>query len=101
MAKTRNLGKKEIIESIAKDMSMSFPDVEHVVNEVFGVITQSLIDGRQVRLTGFGAFTPQYQPPRTARNPSTGESLEVDEKISVRFKPFASLSSRVNEGAFS
>ncbi|WP_433235382.1 HU family DNA-binding protein [Streptosporangium sp. CA-135522] len=56
---------------------------------ITAAIQDSVAKGRKVRLTGFGSWALAHKPARTARNPRTGEPVEVDEAWKVRFKAAA------------
>ncbi len=74
------------------------PDVETIVATVFDGITTALAEGRRVELRGFGAFSIKQRDPRTGRNPRTGQSVQVTEKVVPHFKPGKELRERVNGG---
>ena len=61
-------------------------DAEVAVTEILDAISQSLINGGRVEIRGFGSFALNYRPPRTGRNPKTGESVRVTAKWSPHFK---------------
>ena len=62
-------------------------------------ITAALAAGERVTLTGFGTFEAAGRAARTARNPRTGEALEVAATTVARFHPGATLRARVAAGA--
>lgn len=53
--------------------------------------------GDRVELRGFGAFTVKKREARTGRNPRTGETVSVDEKVVPFFKAGKELRERVNQ----
>ena len=56
-------------------------DIERIVSTIFDEISKSLSNGNRVELRGFGAFSVKKRPARVARNPRTGESVEVGQKF--------------------
>ena len=46
---------------------------------------------------GFGTFTTKLRDARTARNPQTGETIEVPAKYALTFKPTSTLKAEINE----
>ena len=42
--------------------------------------------GHRVEIRGFGSFALNYRPPRTGRNPKSGEAVQVPEKYVPHFK---------------
>lgn len=63
----------------------------HAVDAVLHEITAALVAGERVALTGFGTFEPVARPARTARNPRTGEAVQVPAATVARFRPGAGL----------
>ena len=90
--------KSELIQAIAdKNPHLYHRDVENVINAILDEITNALADGNRVELRGFGAFSVKNRPPRTARNPKTGEKVTVEEKWVPFFKTGKELRERLNK----
>jgi integration host factor subunit beta len=88
--------KSELIQRIgARNPHLYVRDVEHLVNAVLEGIVSALVRGDRVELRGFGAFTMKARPPRTGRNPQTGEQVAVDKKYVPAFKPGKDLRERL------
>ena len=60
---------------------------EDVLNNIFGAITGAVLDGEEVTISKFGRFYSSVRAPRTARNPRTGEAIDVPAKIVTKFTP--------------
>jgi integration host factor subunit beta len=60
--------------------------VEAAVRRVFAEITDALAAGRRVELRGFGSFDVREHDSRGARNPRTGETIELRERRSVHWR---------------
>lgn len=92
--------KSELIAALAEaNPHLTARDVETIVGTIFDQISQALARGERVELRGFGAFTVKQRLARTGRNPRTGETVEVDEKVVPFFKAGKELRVRVNKGA--
>lgn len=72
-------------------------DVERIVNTILDEIATALARGDRVELRGFGAFSVKSRPPRTGRNPRTGEPVEVEAKRVPFFKTGKELRERLND----
>ena len=80
--------KSELVQKISEENPHLFQrDVERLVNTIFNEITDAMSSGRRIELRGFGAFSVKHRKPRLGRNPRTGRSVEVEEKIVPFFKP--------------
>jgi len=57
------------------------------VQDVFTALHDLVMSGEKVIVKGFGTFTRDDTPARTARNPSNGEPVAVPPKQKMKFKP--------------
>lgn len=89
--------KSELIAKLTtQNPSLSAQDVENVVNTILEEITTTLVEGGRVELRGFGAFSVRERAARQARNPRTGEKVQVDAKRVPFFKMGKELKERIN-----
>ena len=66
------------------------------VKMILDAMTQSLLGGHRIEIRGFGSFGLNYRPPRTGRNPKSGEKVHVPEKYVPHFKAGKELRERVD-----
>ena len=71
---------------------MKFPrvsqkDIEIMVNGIFDSMSAALVAGDRIELRGFGSMEVRTRGPRRARNPRTGERVEVDARRTAVFHP--------------
>jgi integration host factor subunit beta len=71
-------------------------DVERVVCTIFDEVAGALAEGGRVELRGFGVFLLKQRDARTGRNPRTGASVAVADKIIPFFKSGKRLRERLN-----
>mgnify|MGYP002510314455 CR=1 FL=1 len=90
------MNKQELITEILNRTGLIKKDAEDAVIAFMDVVKDSLIKGEKVSLSGFGTFEVVERAARTARNPKTGESIEVGASKSPKFKPSKSLKEAVN-----
>ena len=74
-------------------------DVERIVTTIFEEITNALAKRDRVELRGFGAFSVKQRDARKGRNPRTGETVAVDQKVVPFFKTGKELRDRLNASA--
>ena len=67
-----------------------------VVKTILGAITESLAKGQRIEVRGFGSFELNYRPPRTGRNPKSGDLVLVPGKFVPHFKAGRELRKRVD-----
>ena len=85
-----------IAELAAARPHLPIREVERIVQVIFAEVSNALMRGDRVELRGFGAFTVKKRDARTGRNPRTGETVSVDEKVVPFFKAGKELRERVN-----
>ncbi len=89
--------RSELIDALAARFpQLTAQDAEVAVKELLDAVTGALIQGQRVEIRGFGSFSLTYRPPRTARNPKTGEKVDVPAKYVPHFKPGKELRDRVD-----
>ncbi|ADG89499.1 hypothetical protein TBS_35380 [Thermobispora bispora] len=91
------MNKRELVEAIADRVGDKKTATE-AVNAVLETIQNAVARGDKVSITGFGAFEMVHKPARTARNPSTGAPIKVEESWAPRFRPGAEFKELVNAG---
>ena len=88
--------RSELIAALAQRFpQLVQKDAELAVSEILTAITEALSKGHRIEIRGFGSFALNYRPPRTGRNPKTGESVSVPGKHVPHFKPGKELRERV------
>ena len=89
--------KSEFIERlVSKYPDLPAADVQLVVNTLFETMTSALENGERIEIRGFGSFSVRHMSAREARNPKTGETVQVLPRSAVHFKPGLELRERVN-----
>jgi integration host factor subunit beta len=76
---------------------LAYKDVELSVKTLLEHMSSALSSGERIEIRGFGSFSLHYRPPRTGRNPKTGDAVELPGKYVPHFKPGKELRERVNE----
>ena len=90
------MNKAELITAIANKASISKKEAEVTANAFVEVITEALTNGDKVQIVGFGSFEVKDRPARTARNPRTGEELQVPASKAPVFKAGKALKDSIN-----
>jgi len=89
------MNKAELINHVASTADLSKSTATDVVEAVLSGITNSLSKGDSVNIVGFGAFSVTERAARTARNPRTGEAIEVAASKAPKFKAGKALKDAV------
>ena len=64
-------------------------------------LSQSLTRGERIDIRGFGSFGLNYRPPRTGRNPKSGQKVQVPAKYVPHFKVGKELRDRIKNNKLS
>ena len=80
----------------ATNPKMTKIQAREAVETILRIIKSSLENGDDVLLSGFGKFNVKDKNARRGRNPKTGESMMLDAKKVVTFKPSGLLREKVN-----
>lgn len=88
--------KAELVDLITGTTGMNRRDTVTVVNLIMENIGNALAGGDKVELRGFGSFKVKSRRSRLARNPRTGDSVDVPAKRVPYFKASNELKDRLN-----
>ncbi len=90
--------RSELIEKIAaKNPHLMTKDVERIITVIIDSIVDSLAKGDRVEFRGFGAFSVRTRTPRVAKNPRTGQQVQVEERKIPHFKTGKQLFESLNK----
>src|SRR5262245_60921569 len=87
--------KKEIVKTISEAIGMTQLKTKEIVQKTFDAIVETLVEERRIELRNFGVFEVKERAARKARNPRTGERVDVPEKMVVTFKPGKEMEEKV------
>lgn len=88
--------RSEAIDSIAEKTGLDQKDVKLVVDCLFDDLKTAITEEKNVELRGFGTFAVKVRKGRKkARNPKTGEPVEVNDHGIVTFRPGKELKQNV------
>ena len=87
------MNKKDLVQKIAETNELTKQQAADVLDTVLDSIGAAIAAGDKVQLLGFGTFEKRERPARTARNPRTGETIEIAAASVPVFKPDKSASS--------
>lgn len=90
------MNKTQLIEKIADSADLSKASAGRALDAVVESISETLQNGDQVALVGFGTFSVRTRAARTGRNPKTGDEIQIAEANVPAFKPGKALKEAVN-----
>ena len=78
--------KRELVQRIAEKTNAQQIQAKEVIQGFLNEIIEELAKGNRLEFRDFGVFEPKEKAKRVARNPRTGERVEVPAKTTVKFK---------------
>ena len=89
--------KADLIDQVhATNPKMTKPQAREAVETILRIIKSSLENAEDVLLSGFGKFNVKAKSARKGRNPKTGESMMLDARKVVKFKPSGKLRKKMD-----
>jgi DNA-binding protein HU-beta len=90
-----NMNKAAIVEAVHGVLNTTKVQAEQVVDTVFDSIVKSLKKGEEVSIAGLGIFSVKARAARQARNPRTGEAVNVPAMNVPKFRAAKALKDAV------
>jgi nucleoid DNA-binding protein len=87
--------KKEIVKQISERIGLTQLKTKEIVQQTFDAIVDTLLEVGRIELRNFGVFEVKQRKARKARNPKTGQRVDVPPKNVVTFKPGKEMEERV------
>lgn len=79
--------KSELIDALAKSTGFTKVDCNKFFESFVDTVTNTLKNGDEIRLIGFGTFKVTNRAAREARNPRTGDKIKIPATKAPKFTP--------------
>ena len=89
------MNKQGIVEAVHSKLGGTKVQAEEAVDTMLNSIVHSLKNGNEVSIAGLGIFSVKTRAARTARNPRTGETLQVKAMRVPKFRAAKALKDAV------
>ena len=89
------MNKTELIAAVAAKAGLTKKDAERAVNATVEAITEALVKGEKVSVSGFGIFEVKEREARIGRNPRTKEAIQIPATRLPAFKASKALKDTV------
>lgn len=80
------MNKTELVAALAEKMELTKKDAEKALFALTDIVTEVLVKGEKVAITGFGTFEVANRAEREGRNPKTGEPMTIAATKAPKFK---------------
>jgi Bacterial nucleoid DNA-binding protein len=91
------MNKKELIDEVARKRDLTKKEAEVLVDTVFDTISDSVMSGDKVLVSGFGTFKVHHREERKGVSPKTKETMIIPASKTLAFKPSNKLKTEMNK----
>jgi integration host factor subunit alpha len=91
----KTVTRADLAEAVYQEVGLSRNESAELVELVLEEISNSLIDGQNVKISSFGSFVVRQKGERIGRNPKTGEEVPIEPRRVVVFRPSQVLKEQV------
>jgi integration host factor subunit alpha len=96
MSSDETLTRADIAELLNRQIGLSRAESAELVEQVLDMVTEALVTGENVKISGFGTFVLRDKNERIGRNPKTGIEVPITPRRVLTFRPSQSLRDRVS-----
>jgi DNA-binding protein HU-beta len=91
------MNKIELAQAIALGADIPAVKGEEVLKAIIRIIEDQVSSNNSVQLSGFGTFTLKSRNARVGRNPKSGELIQIQSSLTIRFIAGKSFKDQVNQ----
>ncbi len=95
---TPALTKAQLAEMLFEQIGLNKRESKEMVDAIFDLITEQLVQGEEVKISGFGNFQIRTKAQRPGRNPRTGEPIPIQARRVVTFHASHKLKDQIQSG---
>ncbi|BBP46440.1 integration host factor subunit alpha [Thiosulfatimonas sediminis] len=95
-ADSNTLTKAQIAQQLSDTFGFNKRESKDLVEQFYEEISDVLVSGEQIKLSGFGNFELRDKASRPGRNPRTGEDVPISARRVVTFKPGQKLRAQID-----
>jgi len=88
--------KADIVERVSERIGVTKKESQDLVESVLSLLKTTLEAGEDVKISGFGKFEVKQKKDRRGRNPQTGETITIEARQILSFKPSSVLKASIN-----
>ncbi len=86
IASNSTITKADLVEKVYQKIGFSKKEASELVDLVFNTLKNVLVDGDNVKISGFGNFMVREKNQRIGRNPQTNEQITISARRVLTFR---------------
>jgi DNA-binding protein HU-beta len=91
------MNKGEFIDRLADKTGTTKKEARHLLDSVLDLVQDTLLQGDEVKLVGFGKFAVRARKASSRINPQTKRPIEVEAKVVPLFRPGKELKRQIEK----
>jgi integration host factor subunit alpha len=95
MADAGTLTRADLAEMLNRQVGLSRADAAAMIESILGHVTTALLDGENVKISGFGTFVLRDKGQRIGRNPKTGIEVPITSRRVLTFRASQGMRQKV------
>jgi integration host factor subunit alpha len=95
MADAGTLTRADLAETLNRQIGLSRADAAGMIETILDNMTEALIGGENVKISGFGTFVLRDKGQRIGRNPKTGVEVPITPRRVMTFRASQGMRQRV------
>ncbi len=92
------LTRMDLSDAVFREVGLSRNESAALVESILQHISDALVRGESVKISGFGTFSVRDKAARIGRNPKTGEEVPIHPRRVLTFRPSHLMKDRVADG---
>jgi integration host factor subunit alpha len=92
----KTLTRADLSEAVHRQIGLSRSESADLVRSVLDLMSDTLVEGRSVKLSSFGTFMVRSKNGRVGRNPKTGEEVPITPRRVLVFRPSQVMKNVIN-----
>ena len=93
----KKFNKRDLVQIVADEGHLSKKDARNALDLCFDLIEKALLEGQEVNITNFGAFSPKTRKKRDGTDPKKHTRITIKESRTVTFRLAKSLKAKLNK----
>lgn len=98
MRSVGTLTRADLADMINRQVGLSRADSSQIVESIIDHICDALVDGENVKISGFGTFLLRDKGERIGRNPKTGVEVPITPRRVLTFRASQLMKQRIVAG---
>jgi len=92
----KTLTRADLSEAVHRQIGLSRSESADLVKSILDLMSDTLVDGKSVKLSSFGTFMVRSKNGRVGRNPKTGEEVPITPRRVLVFRPSQVMKNIIN-----